>query len=814
MAYQHLFGSSANSAMGAGYCTLAYTPEFYDMLSDSELSNYNIYHFSSTGDHPIKYYHFYDEYRKVFIQSSISYELDYAGRDSYIANSMVLTEEETNNIIYNNAQPFQRKAFMNGLSEDFVRPEGENIPAVDYPVEYPTNSPEELQKILGAVFETREEMEKFIFALFTLPANHASIFISLPCTDAELSIRAVELMNVIIPALPVELKKKIGFITYTDDISAYKDFNVYFTSRRDLSMQYIPDGYTFDLSSPDRRIAGINEEDEQRFKGMISSFTDALCSGVQPPLDRLLNQITPKLDEYYKYDLTTYAEIWQLSEFAENSSYESLSAEQLPLIFGGYFKYSSMMDDNEFLDSCIDNFWEHEKKANLAHSGYKMTNQFYDVLRDNFSLLSEKEKLRLINSLYFIIGYRFFASDNSLLSYIFDPSTEDNDLRSMLIEHIYGMTYYAVKKQLNRNDLFLDLVNKYLDVQLERYSSDFRSVVAILKSTYDMTESEYCVSVINRYLQSDASDRNAFFAEYFLPKFTVIIDAIAKNAGILELADMAEVIGSVMSSAVSVCRNELAGHIVKLVIIPRASEKINLTELDPLTADTRSIDKLVGFVSRIRSIDKESVSGNLQLDLFLRFCNLVDKGMNAPSKDISLLVELKKFNPEEQKVISAWALNVFGSTKKAVFLFLAFAKYAPPEKKQELTSSDQFDWNAPIDRNHGKVSAVPLNTPSAQNVLVIDYPGLIAKKFQNVNDVNTVAKNLEVILDIALESHICEHEAKAAVLSYITENFLSSGNKKTTKENENVFNGYDKLSQLLSQNSGKHGFSLPFLKKK
>ncbi|MBP5604332.1 MAG: hypothetical protein J6X60_02140, partial [Ruminiclostridium sp.] len=132
MAYQHLFGSATGGSSGAGYKTLAVTDGFYNIMSDDELSNYNNYSFAGGDEHPIKFCHYYKPYKQCFVQSAVSFEYDYVGRNSSIAHSLVFSEEETETLLNDHLCPVNPAMFMNSAADSFKRPSTSHLPEVKY----------------------------------------------------------------------------------------------------------------------------------------------------------------------------------------------------------------------------------------------------------------------------------------------------------------------------------------------------------------------------------------------------------------------------------------------------------------------------------------------------------------------------------------------------------------------------------------------------------------------------------------------------------------------------------------------------------
>lgn len=156
-------------------------------------------------------------------QTSISYlSLDYTGeRSSYLSHTLILSDDERMKLFYNkdNAM-FNPDMFVTDISDfDFVSSNAS--PDDTYPEKKYITRPLADSAALIRKYGV-EPIKGFIYAVLSvLCAKGKNIYFKLPCSDAEASAAALELMCSIITVIPYHLRDGLSFVTYVTDPAQY-----------------------------------------------------------------------------------------------------------------------------------------------------------------------------------------------------------------------------------------------------------------------------------------------------------------------------------------------------------------------------------------------------------------------------------------------------------------------------------------------------------------------------------------------------------------------------------------------------------------
>ena len=433
MAYQHLFGRAAGGSSGAGYKTLAVTEEFYNIMSDDELSNVNNYTFTAGEEHPVKFCSYYREYKQCFIQSAISFEYDYVGRNSSVAHTLVLTETESRRLLEEHICPLNMKMFMNAGREDFARPSGSSLPAVNYHFE--ECGDREYNTGFITKFFNSNTFAEFILALLLSAENNYSVFVKLPGTFREASFNAVRLMNIILPGLPAEYKKKLGFMTYVTDTYTYEDISVYFVSGMDLSKQFINGAYIFDLSKEKPFVSGIDPTALKEYYDLIRAIFSNILSYDEPSLNEYYNAILPKTDGYSRFDLQKVNEIYFMWKFLSGSSEEDVDDSIVCSIISSFYDFYDIVDNKVAFMNRINGYWEREIEKCKA-GGYAPGIDIFNVIDSRYPTFGDDEKRQAQRIWSFIVIYTMSNHDDSIYSKIFSTEYQNSELAADIFRYI------------------------------------------------------------------------------------------------------------------------------------------------------------------------------------------------------------------------------------------------------------------------------------------------------------------------------------------------------------------------------------------
>ena len=763
MAYQHLFGSAAGGSSGAGYKTLASTPDFYNVMSDDELSNYNNYAFTSGDEHPVKFCHYYKPYKQCFVQSAVSFEYDYVGRNSSIAHTLVLSENESEYVLREHICPFSPAMFMNARSDNFERPMVDKLPAVDYRFlecrdrEYNTAS-------ISKLFRS-DIFAQLVAAVFLSAENGCPIFIALPGTPREASFNAIRLMNILIPAFPAEYKKKMGFMTHVTDTYAYEDVSIYFTDTMDLSRQFINGGYIFDLTKSKPYVSGIEASAVKEYFELLRTVMGNILSFDTPALNGFYDDIQPKLDESDRFSLSKVNEIYYMWRFLSGTAGSDPDSAAAARIISSFYDFYGMVDNKAAFLNRINGYWEHEIEK-CRQGGYAPGIEVFNIIDRHYPTFGEDDKRQAQRIWSFVLIYTLTNNDPSFLDKLFTVEYESSEL----VADIYKYVLYAYAGFVNRRDsnakaaaVYERIISAY--IRMKQTDGNYCKLFTALKDTIEGVDRFYTETRTNRKNEYD------LFAGKFLIYFEDGISGALNDAGMMRrfsmIKELKDTIYATCELGMSVYQHFHGGFISGVAL--------------GFTADsvTKMADDRQALFDALKHIEAYPELGNVDMiALFQRYCELLNK-----PKDITSLYELTKLvnKPEQQKAFTGW-IEIY--TRK--YPELALSILANTECRIGDGASIVYD---------------------------IDFMKAYTQYYDNIGrDDETILRDINRLIgEIETFIHNGEHkELGLGTYKDPTIRFLNAylfdkaADKKRFKENEARLKRFDKVKQIRSSVETKH----------
>ena len=757
MAYQHLFGSSAGGAAGAGYKTLAASPEFYNVMSDDELSNYNNYSFTSGDEHPVKFCHYYKEYKQCFIQTAISFEYDYVGRNSSIAHTLVLTEEVSRYMLEEHVCPFSPAMFMNTRSDNFERPSGNSLPPVDYSF-LPCRDREYNMSVIGKYFKS-DIFAQFILAVFLAAENNYSIFVSLPGTPREASFNAIRLMNILIPAFPAEYRKKMGFMTHVTETYAYEDINIYFVTGINLSKQFVSGAYCFDLSGDKAYVSGFEASTVKQYIELIRTVMSNILSYDSPALNEYLNDILPKLDPCDRFSLEKINEIYFMWKFLSGSAEEDISGDTACRIIASFYDFYGIVDNKAKFLNRINGYWEKEIEKCKA-GGYAPSIDIYAIINRHYPSFGEDDKRQAQRIWSFVLIYTLSAGNTDIYDRIFTYEYYGSELTADIYRYIlYIYVGFLYRKDSNAKNaaVYDKIVRGYISAAAS--DNDPGRLYAALKDAIDTTDRFYGEMALDRKTEYD------LFASAFLGIFRETIAGRINDAGMSrKFAVMQELRSHIYGSEETLGRG-IYDYFHSSCFIPGVMAGFTNESISKIAADRKTLTELS------RSIEDYPELENVEtISLFNRYCGII-----SGNRDLALLFELNDLvnKPEQQKLITGW-----------VGIYC--------EKEPDLILSVLANSGCSI--GSGGAICYTVDYESAYRSY---YNGINRDTEQMMRDLNRFIGDIEAVMNRAEYKELGLAAFKEPTLRFINANFFDkSVDKKQVKENEARLKRYDRIRAL------------------
>ena len=641
MAYQHLFGSASGGTSGAGYKTLAATPDFYNVMTDDELSGYNNYTFKGKDECPVKFVHCYKEYKQCFIQSAVSFEYDYVGRNSSIAHTLVLTEQESRTILEEHICPFSPAMFMNSRSDKFERPKSETLPAVDY--RFLKCGDREYNKNVITKFFKSDIFAQFVLSIFLSAENGYSVFIALPGSAREASLNAIRLMNVLIPAFPSEYRKKMGFMSYATDTYTYEDVSIYFVSGMDLSRQYVNSAYCFDLTKEKPYVSGFDPSTVREYHELIRTVIGNILSNDNDSLNDYFNDILPKLDSSARFDLRKINEIYFMWKFLSGSSEDEIDGKDACRVLSSFYNFYGIVDNKAAFLNRINGFWEKEIEK-CRNGGYTPDIEVFGIVDRNYPSFGEDDKRQAQRIWSFVLIYTVSNGDTTiadkLMSYEYEGSELVADVIGYIM-HIYIGFLYRRDKNMKMGDAYAKIVGGYINTAAE--SKDGKMIFGALRRVIEAADTFY------EEMGYDKKDQYELFSGHLIGYFEKPIAARFNDAGLTrKFAVMEELkeYTSLCSGGESSLGRTVYEHFHSSAFIPSVLSGFTKTSIEKMADDRKLITDLSHELENFHELENVDI-----IALFQRFCGII-----VGNKDISVIYELNDLvnKPDQQEMIKSW----------------------------------------------------------------------------------------------------------------------------------------------------------------
>ncbi len=757
MAYQHLFGSAAGGSSGAGYKTLAVTDEFYNIMSDDELSNVNNYTFTAGEEHPVKFCCYYREYKQCFIQSAISFEHDYVGRNSSIAHTLVLTESESRRLLEEHICPLNMKMFMNAERDDFQRPSGSSLPSLNYHFEECRDR--EYNTAFITKFFNSSVFAEFILALLLSAENNYSVFVKLPGTYREASFNAVRLMNIILPALPAEYKKKLGFMTYVTDTYTYEDISVYFVSGMDLSKQFINGAYLFDLSKEKPFVSGVDASALKEYYDLIRALLSNILSYDEPSLNEYYNAILPKMDEYSRFDLQKINEIYFMWKFLSGSSDEDVDDSIVCSIISSFYDFYDIVDNKAAFLNRINGYWEREIEKCKA-GGYAPGIDIYNVIDSRYPGFGEDEKRQAQRIWSFAVIYTMSNHDDSIYGKIFSMEYQGSELAADVfryIARIYVGFLYRKDSNTQMAAAYDSIIGGCVRTAAEQPES--KLLFILLGTLIKETDAYYDEMAI------DKNGQYALFSANLLRFFEEPVSARFNDAGLQRkfalLADLRKYTNAENSSL----GRTVSDHFRSGCFMPGVASAFNNISITRMADDRKVVTDLANALEDFPELESIPI-----IALFRRYSGIIN---TRPS--LGLLYEFNELvnKPDDQEMLREW-VGIYNR------------KY--PDLMLSLLANTRCKM--------GEGGGIAYRT---------DYKKAYSDYFTaSGNETETMMRDLNRFIGDA-ETAVSRPEYKDLGLAsfreptaeFINETFFDKSlDRKTLKENESMLKRYDKIRNI------------------
>lgn len=639
MAYQHLFGSASGGSSGAGYKTLAATEEFYNVMSDDELSNINNYSFTSGDVHPVKFCCYYREYKQCFIQSAVSFEHDYVGRNSSIAHSLILTEAESRRILDEHICPFSPAMFANGTGAEVPRPSGSTLPAVDY--RFLNCKDREYNTSIISKFFPGDIFPQFVLAILLSAENGCPIFMKLPGDAREESFNAIRLMNILMPAFPSEYKKKMGFMTHVTDTSyLYEDISIYFVDGIDLSKQFISSAYCFDVSGPRPYVAGFDDSMVREYFDLLRTITSNVLGYDEPSFNDYCNAILPKTDESERFLIDKINEIYFMWKFLSDTSEEDVDTETACSIITSFYDFCDIVDNKAAFINRINGYWEHEI-AKCKAGGYAPGIEVFDIVDARYPNFSDDEKKNAQRIWSFFVIYTMTDGTDSLFERMISPEHYNSRLVASVfayIARIYAGFVYRKDSNAKSAAAYEKIISGFIRTAAE--SPDSNMIFGALRILVRETDAFF------EEMGADKSTQYEVFTTAFLGYFDDIVARRFNDAGLArKFGVLGELKDKVVTEESSLSRM-VFDHFKGKCFRPSVIEAFTDDNIRRIAGDRKLVTELANALGEY----PEFLSIEI-IALFRRFNDVI-----CGKRELTLLFSLDDLvnKPDRQEMVARW----------------------------------------------------------------------------------------------------------------------------------------------------------------
>ena len=764
MAYQHLFGSASGGTSGAGYKALASTPEFYNIATDDELSSYNNYSFTGGDEHPVKFCHYYKEYKKCFIQSAVSFEYDYVGRNSSIAHTLVLTGEESERLLKEHICPFNPDMFMNARKDDFERPSGEYLPDKKYEF-LPCGDREQITSLIRRYFRS-DDFARFILAVLLSAENGYPVYVALPGSPKEASFSAVRIMNALIPAFPSEYKKKLGFMTYVTDTYAYEDVSVYFTSGIDLRRKFAGSAYCFDLTGKDVYVGGLDDNALKENRELIRAVIVNVLSYENAPLNGFYDDILPKTDSYDRFSLSKVNDIFHMWRFLSSDEGENFGSDAACRIVTSFYDFYGIVDNKaEFLYR-MNGYWEKEIEKCRA-GGYAPSADILAVVNRYYPTFSEADKRGAQKIWSFVLIYSLLGGNTT----IFDKLTSYEYDSSQLAADVFGNILYMYIGLICKNDTNSRMKAVYDKITVAMIKNaangnDAARLFTLLGNT---------VSAMDRCYEEMSLDRSSeysTFASAFLGYFDEGVSEKINNAGLLRKFDILHSLKETLCSTRNGLGTSVYEHFCSGCFVQSVKSAFNADSAAKMAADRKAISDFV-----TRADEYPEISNIEEVGIFRMFYEILHG-----KREIDTLFSFDPLvnKPDKQRMLAGWLGIYNGKDPDLIISLLA-------NMSCTIASGGGIEYR--IDHGAG---------------LRAFFEATGRDREKTLHELNRFIGEIEADMQKPLYKPLGLSAFREAAAGFVNEYFFSkSVDRKTLKENEAMLKRFDKVRSVRALAEGK-----------
>lgn len=757
MAYQHFFGSTAKGASGAGQKTIAATKEFYNVMSESDLYSVNGYTFTAGEEHPVKFCCYYRADKQCFVQSAVSFEHDYAGRNSSFANTLVLTEAESLRVLEEHICPVNMNMFINAVRDDFPRPSSDTLPAVTYHFEE-CREREYNTAFLSRFFNSNVFAE-FILAMLMSAENGRPVFVKLPGTYREASFNAVRLMNIILSGLPAEYKKKLGFMTYVTDTGTFENISVYFVSGMDIKKQSGSGAYIFDLSGEKPFVSGVETSPLTEYQDLIRALLRNILSYEEPSLNEFYNAILPNTDVNSRFDLQKINEIYFMWKFLSGSCEEEVDNSIVCSIISSFYEFYDIVDNKASFMNRINGYWEREIEKCKA-GGYAPDIEIFNIVNKRYHNFGEDLKRQAQRIWSFIIIYTMSNNDTGIYSRIFSAEYQGSELAA----DIYRYIVRAYVGFLCRHDSNARMAKAYdsivsgcvnTSLHIDNKSMLFIQLGMLIKET-------------DTYYEEMVLDKNSqygLFSANILKYFEEPVAERFNDAGLQRKFGLMSELKKYTNAENSSLGRTVSDHFRNGCFLPGAHAAFNNINIIRMADDRKTVTELSAALDEYPELESIDI-----IALFRRYSNIIN---TRPT--LAVLYELNELvnKPDDQDMLREW-VGIY-SRKYPDLMLSLLANTAC-----KMSAGGGIAYRTYYKKAYSDYFAASGN----------DTEQMMRDLNRFIADVETAAPRPE-FKDLGLASF------RDPTAEFINETFFDKSlDRKTVKENESMLKRYDKIRTL------------------
>lgn len=396
----------------------------------SELSNKGE---KDTEKYPKALTCFYTENGELVLGQAAYVGADYTGmRNTFFAHNYIIPEEEKNEFIINPNRLFDIK----GFKESYPIENGELLPEVTLGdiIGNTDNNISSFQQVLKSMGVSTEIYKKLIYALFMSVTNKKKIYVSFNVEINELPSYAEKLMKCLLLGLPYEIRRNIGFITYTREAKNKKYINISFIEKGNLRSDdtEVNRGYIFDFNKNKFSNVNFDLASEQYLNFVWNNLDD------QNKLKKfydLFEGIFKHEDVKDSLSISTYSKVAYLFESYENE-YMFFEENRVKVFEYAYeFLNKPKLENKVWLQDLFTKIFQKERQKTENASNYytnRLTVKAFIDNYDNHDFFSKD-----INSI--IVKSILNAQKSNEMHYIIDIFFELKNQKQMFIETIDKM---------------------------------------------------------------------------------------------------------------------------------------------------------------------------------------------------------------------------------------------------------------------------------------------------------------------------------------------------------------------------------------